>query len=966
MAPYFGDYPEDHAEIRIPFNTFDSNDPSASVTITDLADADIEVHADGDVTPIATDGASVIIDFAGETGSHMILIDSSVDAAYTTATEYAVKIVGTTVDGATINAWVGTFSIERAGGALALIKLITAAGPTKTEMDTAHGLLATSDQVNAIGASSGGSVNINATFDNTTTDTIDNAGAVDKGGGLVGIPVTGHAFSAGREVTIAATTNYNGSFTIISQTTNEVVITSSFTSETFGGSETIISTIKTVPFVGSVQSGTFVSTEAQDGVLHDIDDVGDDIDIVYGFNVGGGRTAASVDIAGFIQGSSDEMRLVAYDHVGDAWDTILVVGGQNSTFVISRDAPLLLRHTGTGTDLGDVYIRIDTASTTPSNLSTDKLLVSAVVIGQSVGYSQGAAVHVDTNGGTAGTEAFVNGVGDKPSLLMADAFTLAADVGLVDFHIINGSAITPASSVANKSFFGDHWTMALNGQAAGGLYCQGAEVSGTATSSGEEMHFEGCDFGTVSVQRCHGDKIGFSGTTTHTLAADYNYHGCYSKGASVPVFAKTAGQTIVLEFIDYEGDITVNGLQTGDTVELGGFFRTITLTGDVGAVVHVHGHYQTISSGSYSGTLDITGAIQTADVAAILAETAGLDGAAMRGTDSALTDKAGFSLAATGLDLILVTSTFVAALIKGVWDRVNTGATHNITNSTGKQLRETSAWTQIDGTVVDISATTGQFDTSLTDVDNFHNDSLIVMTGGDLAGQSRPIKTFLNTNGNIAVDELWTSAAANGDSFQIISTHIHPITMIQGAILDDATPFSGADIAATLADTNALVAKLVGITLLSEWLGMITGKQTGDATALTELKATGAGSGTYNPTTDSVEALRDRGDAAWPTATGFNTVVPDAAGVVPTAVENRQELDSNSTQLAALILAVVTNAAGDDVSTDVVALKAVADAIKLVTDKMVFTKTNELDVNTKSLNDAEVIGDGNAIPWDGV
>lgn len=34
--------------------------------------------------------------------------------------------------------------------------------------------------------------------------------------------------------------------------------------------------------------------------------------------------------------------------------------------------------------------------------------------------------------------------------------------------------------------------------------------------------------------------------------------------------------------------------------------------------------------------------------------------------------------------------------------------------------------------------------------------------------------------------------------------------------------------------------------------------------------------------------------------------------------------------------------------------------------KMVFTKANELDVNTKSINDAEVIGDGNATPWDGI
>jgi hypothetical protein len=46
MVPYLGDFAED-ATVYIPFNTFDSNDPSASVTITNLADADIKVHKDG-------------------------------------------------------------------------------------------------------------------------------------------------------------------------------------------------------------------------------------------------------------------------------------------------------------------------------------------------------------------------------------------------------------------------------------------------------------------------------------------------------------------------------------------------------------------------------------------------------------------------------------------------------------------------------------------------------------------------------------------------------------------------------------------------------------------------------------------------------------------------------------------------------------------------------------------------------
>ena len=47
-------------------------------------------------------------------------------------------------------------------------------------------------------------------------------------------------------------------------------------------------------------------------------------------------------------------------------------------------------------------------------------------------------------------------------------------------------------------------------------------------------------------------------------------------------------------------------------------------------------------------------------------------------------------------------------------------------------------------------------------------------------------------------------------------------------------------------------------------------------------------------------------------------------------------------------------------------LDLLLDATKAKTDQMVFTKANELDANTKSINDAEVVGDGNATPWDGV
>ena len=66
---------------------------------------------------------------------------------------------------------------------------------------------------------------------------------------------------------------------------------------------------------------------------------------------------------------------------------------------------------------------------------------------------------------------------------------------------------------------------------------------------------------------------------------------------------------------------------------------------------------------------------------------------------------------------------------------------------------------------------------------------------------------------------------------------------------------------------------LSGITSLANWLRGIFNKRAMDATAQTEIRDT---TGTFDPTTDSAEALRDRGDAAWVTAT--SVAVSDKTG----------------------------------------------------------------------------------------
>jgi len=111
MIPYLGDFLEDDT-VYIGFNTFSSDDPSASVTITNLADADLKVHKDGAIAQLVTDGATIAIDYDGITGNHLATIDTSAHADYAVGSDYHVRMEGTTVDGATINAWIGCFSIE--------------------------------------------------------------------------------------------------------------------------------------------------------------------------------------------------------------------------------------------------------------------------------------------------------------------------------------------------------------------------------------------------------------------------------------------------------------------------------------------------------------------------------------------------------------------------------------------------------------------------------------------------------------------------------------------------------------------------------------------------------------------------------------------------------------------------------------------------------------------------------------
>jgi len=127
------DKPVDSSIVKM-FHTFDSNDPAASVAIAAFVLADIKIYKDGGTTQRTSTSGIVLldtdgIDFDGQVGIGGYSIDLSDNddvGFYAADSSYSVVIGPVTVDAAVIN-WVSyEFTIEIAGGAIALTKALVA------------------------------------------------------------------------------------------------------------------------------------------------------------------------------------------------------------------------------------------------------------------------------------------------------------------------------------------------------------------------------------------------------------------------------------------------------------------------------------------------------------------------------------------------------------------------------------------------------------------------------------------------------------------------------------------------------------------------------------------------------------------------------------------------------------------------------------------------------------------------
>ncbi len=357
---------------------------------------------------------------------------------------------------------------------------------------------------------------------------------------------------------------------------------------------------------------------------------------------------------------------------------------------------------------------------------------------QESGGVYGGQIYIDTVNGTAGITDYENGTSDNHVLTLADAKTISASIEIPDFHIINGSSITLAESTVNESYFGDNWSLAFGAQVISGVHIEGASISGIGTAT-SEVSFLRCHFGTASIQLGHFTSCSFADTVTLTLAGDYNFHDCYSEGATPPIFEKTAGQAIVAEFHGWSGAITISGLEAGDTYELGGSYREIVLNG-VDGTVHIHGLYDSITDNrTGSPVLTITGAIKAGDVATTLADTNDLQ-------------------------------TRTPAVLVGGRMSSDVGSVDGSVTAASKMKDAMDATVQVTVDDTAFTPTATQFETNVTEATaNHFKDRVIIFLSGTLIGQAKDITAYslVGGRGLFTVSAL-TEAPLDTDTFLIV------------------------------------------------------------------------------------------------------------------------------------------------------------------------------------------------------
>jgi len=120
-----------------------------------------------------------------------------------------------------------------------------------------------------------------------------------------------------------------------------------------------------------------------------------------------------------------------------------------------------------------------------------------------------------------------------------------------------------------------------------------------------------------------------------------------------------------------------------------------------------------------------------------------------------------------------------ADIADAVWDEILTGATHNITNSAGKRVRQIGAFAIQDGTAQAGTSNSITLAATANGGDGIYNRNLIVLVDNTGKGQTRTIVDYDDTTKVCVIDRDWRITPDNTTAYQIVPDDT-PLTVDHG------------------------------------------------------------------------------------------------------------------------------------------------------------------------------------------
>ena len=374
-------------------------------------------------------------------------------------------------------------------------------------------------------------------------------------------------------------------------------------SGTASGSATI-NTVATagVANAGTVNSDTYASTHALDGVYWEIEQSGGNLQTTLTFNVGTTGKPANVQIDGRLFDppaiTPDILVVEAKNFLTTNWDGVGVITGVNSGDDQLHPFTLTDQHVDDTTNPGEVQLRCTNQGSFGSGtiFYIDRVLCGYAVVASNVGYS-GGSIWIDTLLGYAGQVKDVNGVADYPVDNLTDALALSqpTSVNLRRFQIVSGSIIDLISDASGMVGVGEKWSLGLEGQKITGGTVVGATITGAADASSTGSQIMDGHLGTCSITPGVVLRCGLQTTVTLLAAGSYVFDACYSEVAgtgSPEIDRGVAVGAIQINLRHVSSGIRISNLVAGDNVSLEGEGQLILDSTCSGGTIVVRGSFQ--------------------------------------------------------------------------------------------------------------------------------------------------------------------------------------------------------------------------------------------------------------------------------------------------------------------------------------------------------------------------------------